>query len=747
VFDNDTLNAAALNPADITATLVSALPAGLSFDPATGVVGVAAGTAAGTPSFEYRICENANPANCDTATVTVTVALPALTLDKTAVLDDSVVANGTADAGETISYTLIASNAGGLALEAVSISDPRLPTLTCAPVQPAVLAPGESLQCSGSYLVTQSDVDFGAAISNTATATATPPGSPVLSANDSALVPVSGAVPAIALDKVATLLDTVQANGTADAGESIAYSLTATNTGSVTLDDVTIVDSLLPVLSCTPAQPASLAPGASMVCSGSILVTQANVDAGQPLVNTAIASGTPTGGSPVSATDSTSTPVTGGAPAITLAKQAQLNETVTVNGTADAGETIDYTLTATNSGALSLSAVTISDPRLPLLACTPAQPVDLAPGSSLQCTGSYTVTQADIDARLAIFNTATASGTPPSGPPVEAEDTAVVPVTEGFPAIRLVKRAILDDSVLANGLADADETIHYTLTATNIGGFTLSDMAIVDPLLASLACSPAQPVSRAPGASIECSGSHTVSQAEVDAGEPIVNTATASGQPPVGEPVSDSDSTSTAVGDGATPPQIGVAKALSGLTGIGPYDIQFTIVVANLGGVALEQLQIVEDLRQTFPLPSTFSLLSLSAIGTVQINPDFDGIGDTGLLLPAASTLAVDAQATITLRLRLAANGASGPFENTVTASGQSALGVVVSDDSVDGLSPDPGSSGPTPITLPPLLPAAMAIPFASVWGLLLLAVMLLLAAALPLRTAARQGVASKRRE
>ncbi len=41
----------------------------------------------------------------------------------------------------------------------------------------------------------------------------------------------------------------------------------------------------------------------------------------------------------------------------------------------------------------------------------------LAPQASTTCTGTYTVTQADIDAG-SITNTATASGTPPTGPPV-----------------------------------------------------------------------------------------------------------------------------------------------------------------------------------------------------------------------------------------------------------------------------------------------------------------------------------------
>ena len=44
----------------------------------TGQVDVAAGTAAGSYAFDYRICELLNPANCDTASVTVTVGAAAI---------------------------------------------------------------------------------------------------------------------------------------------------------------------------------------------------------------------------------------------------------------------------------------------------------------------------------------------------------------------------------------------------------------------------------------------------------------------------------------------------------------------------------------------------------------------------------------------------------------------------------------------------------------------------------------------
>ena len=65
---------------------------------------------------------------------------------------------------------------------------------------------------------------------------------------------------------------------------------------------------------------------------------------------------------------------------------------------ADAGDEVDYTLTATNAGNVTLTGVTVVDPKLGALVCTPTQPATLAPGAQIVCTGSYTLTQADINA-------------------------------------------------------------------------------------------------------------------------------------------------------------------------------------------------------------------------------------------------------------------------------------------------------------------------------------------------------------
>ena len=72
VLTNDTLGG---TPATgkVALTQVSAPVGRISLDTVTGTVNVAAGTALGTSSVSYEICELANPTNCARATATVSV--------------------------------------------------------------------------------------------------------------------------------------------------------------------------------------------------------------------------------------------------------------------------------------------------------------------------------------------------------------------------------------------------------------------------------------------------------------------------------------------------------------------------------------------------------------------------------------------------------------------------------------------------------------------------------------------------
>ena len=87
VLSNDTLNGDAVVPGEVTLTDLGTGDTELSLSGSDVVV--ASGTAAGSYTLDYQICENLNPTNCDSATVTVTVTATAI-----AAVDDSGTANG-----------------------------------------------------------------------------------------------------------------------------------------------------------------------------------------------------------------------------------------------------------------------------------------------------------------------------------------------------------------------------------------------------------------------------------------------------------------------------------------------------------------------------------------------------------------------------------------------------------------------------------------------------------------------------
>ncbi len=137
VLTNDTLGGLAATVLSVSVAPVLPLPAGIGLS-AAGAVTVAPGTAAGTSTFDYTICELLNPANCDTATVTVTVGAASIDAENDAGAVASGLLGGTAVASVLTNDTL-----GGLAATVLSVS--------VAPVLP--LPAGIGLSAAGAVTV------------------------------------------------------------------------------------------------------------------------------------------------------------------------------------------------------------------------------------------------------------------------------------------------------------------------------------------------------------------------------------------------------------------------------------------------------------------------------------------------------------------------------------------------------------------------------------------------------------------
>ena len=250
--------------------------------------------------------------------------------------------------------------------------------------------------------MTQGEINDGS-VENTATVAGTDPGGGEVSDRADEDVPLDQK-PHLTLEKEGVL--DPGADGRADAGDVITYTLTATNDGNVTLRDVSISDPSLPTLACD--QPVDLAPGEKLTCTGTRASTQGEINDGG-VANTGTVTGSDPNGGEVEDRADEQVPLDQ-APHLTLEKEGVLD--AGADGRPDAGDVITYTLTATNDGNVTVTGVSISDPLLPTLECD--QPVDLAPGEKLTCTGTHTVGQGEINDG-GVANTGTVAGSDPNG--------------------------------------------------------------------------------------------------------------------------------------------------------------------------------------------------------------------------------------------------------------------------------------------------------------------------------------------
>jgi uncharacterized repeat protein (TIGR01451 family) len=515
---------------------------------------------------------------------------PAIELLKTGSFQDEN-GDGLADVGETIAFSFTVTNTGNVTLTDVTLTDTvGGVTISGGPI--ASLAPGESddTTFTGSYTVTQADIDLGLFV-NVATVTGDPPDGPPVDDEDDHEEPLPQN-PAIELLKTGSFQDE-NGDGLADVGETIAFSFTVTNTGNVTLTDVTLTDTVGGVtISGGPI--ASLAPGESddTTFTGSYTVTQADIDLGL-FVNVATVTGDPPDGPPVDDEDDHEEPLPQ-EPAIELLKTGEFQDENN-DGYADAGETIAFSFTVTNTGNVTLTDVTLTD-TVGGVTISGGPIASLAPGESddTTFTGSYTVTQADIDLGLFV-NVATVTGDPPDGPPVDDEDDHEEPLPQN-PAIELLKTGSFQDEN-GDGLADVGETISYSFTVTNTGNVTLTDVTLTDTV-GGVTISGGPIASLAPGESDDTTftGSYTITQADIDLGL-FVNVATVTGDPPDGPPVDDEDDHEEPLPQN---PAIELLKTGSfqdengdGLADVGET-IAFSFTVTNTGNVTLTDVTLTD---------------------------------------------------------------------------------------------------------------------------------------------------------
>jgi uncharacterized repeat protein (TIGR01451 family) len=481
--------------------------------------------------------------------------------------------------GDVLHYKLVATNGGNVTLTNISITDAKLGFLTCT--QPVSLAPGVALTCTGSYMVTQGDLD-ATLMKNTATAGGMF-GASMVNADPASVTVNASTNPHISLTKSA------DSTGYSVVGSVLHYTLVASNDGNVTLSNASISDLKLPSLTCTPAQFATLAPGAKLSCNGDYTTVQADVDTGS-VTNTATTSGS-FGSQTVSDTRRV---------IVKAARNPHLSLTKSASPMAynSVGTLITYTLVATNDGNVTLTGVSIMDPKFASLSCT--QPASLAPGSALTCSGNYTITQADLDAG-SVINTANAAGT------FGTTSITANPASVTLAAAQNLHLS-LSKTASPTTYSSIGTSINYTLVAKNDGNVTLTNVSITDSKLASLSC--AQSISLVPGASLTCTGSYMSTQTDLDAGS-VTNTAGAGGKF-AAIPVNAVPASVTV--NAIQNQQLFLTKNASPATYSALDDvITYAYVLKNIGNVTLSGPFTVSDNKATVTCPATPVILAPGA--------------------------------------------------------------------------------------------------------------------------------------
>jgi uncharacterized repeat protein (TIGR01451 family) len=649
-------------------------------------------TASGTPPTGSPITSSPS-----TASLPIT-AEPGLSIVK------SVTSTGPYDAvGQTVAYKFVVTDTGNVTLTSTGVDDTQTPPAgpltsgpSCQSVAPSgsctttsstTLTPGQSATFTATYTLTQADLNNGS-VADSATATGTPPtGSPVTSSPSTAAVATNTSTGI-------TVVKSVTSTGPYDAaGQTIAYQFVVTDAGNVTLTSVGVHDtqsapagaltsgptcqSVAPSGSCTTASSTTLTPGQSATFTATYTLTQADLDNGS-VADSAIAIGTPPTGSPITSQPSTLSVATSSNPALTTVKS------VTSTGPYDTvGQTIAYQFAVTNTGNVTLTSVGVDDTQTapagsltsgpscqsvaPSGSCTTGSTTTLTPGQSATFTATYTLTQADLN-NGSVADSATATGTPPTGSPITSQPSTLSVATSSNPALTTVK------SVTSTGPYDAvGQTIAYQFVVTNTGNVTLTSVGVDDtqsapagtltsgPTCQSVApsgsCTSTSSTTLTPGQSATFTATYTLTQADLDNGS-VADSATASGTPPTGSPITSPPSTASV--PLTANPGLSVVKSV---TSTGPYDtvgqtIAYKFVVTDTGNVTLTAVGV--DDSQSAPA------------GALSSGPTCQSVAPSGSCTTATSTtLSPGEVATFTATYKLTeADLDNGSVADSATASG-----------------------------------------------------------------------------
>ncbi|BAV96894.1 CARDB domain-containing protein [Lysobacter enzymogenes] len=445
-------------------TFVSANPSTGTYNGTAWTVGTLANGASATLTVTATVLATGNYANTATATSTTGDPTPGnnsstSTPSPVASADLAVtktVDNAAPPVGSNVTFTIEVSNAGPSAADAVVVNDPLPNGYAFVSATPSVGTyngtawnVGNLAAGANATLTVVARVLETGSYANTATATS-PTSDPNSGNNTATSTPVPTRNPQMTLAKAQTSYADNDSSGTITIGDVLTYTLTATNTGNVTLHNVVITDSKTTPSSWNCPDMAPTGPSAVCTVTGTYTVVQADAASGNIVNNAGVTSAEIT--TPVTATTNTPVqrrPIVANNDAGTVANGA-------AGGTAVANVLSNDTLNGqpATTATVAISQVSTSDPKVTLDPATGA--VHVAPGTP---KGSYTVEYRICEiADPANCTTATVVVTVDAAP-IDAVDDIVATPVNGATGGTNVVNVLGNDTLGGSAVNPADVTV------------------------------------------------------------------------------------------------------------------------------------------------------------------------------------------------------------------------------------------------------------------------------------------------
>ncbi|MEH1167745.1 putative Ig domain-containing protein [Micromonospora sp. CPCC 205539] len=472
-------------------------------DPQTGgrvLVNTVSSTDAGT---------NCPPAGADPAcTTTVQVLLPALSISKNANV-------GTTTPGGTVGYTITVTNSGQTAYTGATLSDSLAAVLDDATFNDDAVATAGVVSYAAPTLTWTGDlaiggtavISYSVAVHNPSTGdrsmtngiTSTTPGSncPVGGTDPACTVTVTVLIPALSITNVADVATTTP-------GSVVRFTATFTNTGPTAYVGIQVVTDATNVFDDARPNGDQVASSGTLTVVGADVTWTGDIPVGGVIVitGTVTVNNPDTGNRTIASTITTDAP---GSNCSTAAPGPACTVTVAVllpglaiaktadNPTSTPGDTVTYTITATNTGETGYVDTTISDSLAGLLGdavynadatassgvVTYAAPVltwrgDLPIGSAVTIVYTVTVNNSQVGGRT-LVNTVS-SDAPANNCAVGSTDPRCsVQVAILIPGLAITKTA--DTATVTAG-----GTVTYTITVTNTGQSPYTGATVADTL-------------------------------------------------------------------------------------------------------------------------------------------------------------------------------------------------------------------------------------------------------------------------